>query len=133
MNRNQHLTSSHPRPKRRVARPGACSLHFVANPAQAANDHHMGPCDDPACTPAARTIMASRGQTRGLDDQSIQAVGAEPDLLSRDAAVFAMEQMRRCIIIDNGREFHRPEIDGLSAALRPKSAEAANTPQRGAV
>ena len=133
MNRTQLLIASQPRPKRRVARPGASSLHYVANPAQAANDHHMGPCDDPAGTPAARTIMASRGQTRGLDEQSIQAVGAESDLLNRDAAVFAMEKMRRCIITDNGREFHRPEIDGLSAALRPKSAEAANMPQRGAV
>ena len=133
MNRTQLLIASQPRPKRRVARPGASSLHHVANPAQAANDHHLCPCDDPSGTPAARTIMASRGQSRGPDDQSVQAVRAEPDLLNRDAAVVAIEQMRRCIITNNGRDFHSPEMDGLGAALRPKSAEAANAPQRGAV
>jgi hypothetical protein len=43
MNRTQHLIASQPRPKRRVARPGASSLCFVPNTASAANDHHMGP------------------------------------------------------------------------------------------
>ena len=47
MNRSQHLTASQPRPKRRAARPGASSLCFVPNTASAANDHHMGPGNDP--------------------------------------------------------------------------------------
>ena len=47
MNRTQHLIASQPRPKRRVARPGASSLCFVPNTASAANDHQMGPGGEP--------------------------------------------------------------------------------------
>ena len=47
MNRNQHLIALQPRPKRRMARPGAHSLCVIPNTAPAANDHHVGPGSEP--------------------------------------------------------------------------------------
>ena len=47
MNRTQHLTTSQPRPKRRMARPGASSLCVVPNTVPAANEPYMGPGNEP--------------------------------------------------------------------------------------
>lgn len=133
MNRTQHLTTSQPRPKRRVERPGACSLQVVAKPTMAANDHHMARADELPGPLATRKITVPLGKTRDADEQLTQAVGAEPVFLDRCAAVIAVDQMQRRIITDNGKEFHSPVMDDPSASLGSKSAEAADFSMRGAV
>lgn len=132
MNRTQHLTASQPRPKRRVARPGACSLHVVANPAKAANDHHIGSREELPRDPVGRAITMSPGEARGTDDQLNRAIEAELDALNRYAAVITVGQVPRLIVTDNGKEFHSSDMDWLSAALIRKSAEPASTPTRSA-
>jgi hypothetical protein len=61
MNRTQLLIASQPRPKRRVARPGASSLCFVPITASAVNDHHMGPASEPPEKPPTGDALRAAG------------------------------------------------------------------------
>lgn len=131
MNRTQHLTSSQPRPKRRVARPGVCALQIVSKPTMAANDDNVARGNELPGALATRESKVSRSRTRGPDEQFTQIVGAKLALLDRCAALIAVDLMPRCIITDNGKEFHSPAADAFSASLKLRSAEAANSSMRG--
>ena len=134
MNRTQHLTTSQPRPKRRVARPGACSLGVVASTASAAaNDSRMGLFDGPLVDHSARTVAVSVSDASGTACRAAQSPEAEVDLIKRFAAKFDRAwKLPRRIAVDNGAEFHGTEAADLHAALLPPSAKAANKSTRGA-
>ena len=133
MNRTQHLIASQPRPKRRVARPGACPLGVVARAASAANDQRMGPFDGAPVKPAASRIEVHADTAGGTAGSAIQRVEAGVDCINRFAAETDPTWTLPCrVMVDNGAEFHGTEAADLHAALLPPSAKAANKSTRGA-
>jgi len=132
MNRIEPLIARQPRPKRRVARPGFCSLHFVAKSAKSANDRRMGPCEEPPAQPAARPMTLPPRNTRGIDDRVIRRVEAEVDFIYRSLGKF-LASRPRTIIVDNGTEFFSgPDLREPFGSLTPQSNDAAITSTRGA-
>lgn len=132
MNRTQHLTSSQPRPKRRMARPGACPLGVVARNASAANDHYMGPFDGGPVKPGASRIEALAGTAGGTAGSAIQLVEAGVDFINLFAAkTDPAWWLPRRTVVDNGAELHSTEAVDLHAVL-PPPANAANKSTRGA-
>lgn len=132
MNRTQHLTSSQPRPKRRVARLSASPLGVVARTASAANDHHMGPFDGAPVRLGAIKIEVLADKAGGIAGSAIQRVEAEVDFINRFAAkTDPAWRLPRRIVVDNGAEFPSAEAADLHAAPIPP-AKAVNKSTRGA-
>lgn len=132
MKLTQHLTTSQPWPKRRVARPDASPLGVVAGAASAANDDCIGPMDGSPVKAGASGTGVPSGAAVSSAGRAIRRVEAGVGSITRNAAR-ADSGWRRpcCITVDNGKEFHGIWIAEFDATLLPRTANTTDNRARG--
>jgi len=132
MKRTQHLTTSQPLPKCRVARPGASPLGVVARATSAANDYRIGPIDGPPVTAGARRTGLPAGAAVGSEGRALQRIEAGVESIACKAAEADPGwRLPCCISVDNCKEFYDIQMADFDATLLPRTANTTDNRARG--